>query len=166
MDLQSLLEAVKAWPISTAIREDGMWFPLIECTHVLAVTSVVGSIAVVDLRLLGVSSLNRAVTKLTDELLPYTWSAFVLAAITGGLLFMSKAPDYVKNGFFLAKMLLLVAAFFNMLIFHLVTFKGVARWDESPRTPAAARAAGLSSICLWIVIVACGRWIGFTMSPF
>jgi hypothetical protein len=100
------------------------------------------------------------------EVLPVTWTAFALAAITGSLLFSSNAVKYSHNTFFLAKMSLLVLAFVNVVIFHLITARGMEAWDESPRVPAPVRAAGLLSLTVWIAVIACGRWVGFTMSAF
>jgi len=63
------------------------------------------------------------------------------------------------------KMVLLLLAAINMLLFHLVTYRSVARWNESLRTPVGARCGGGFSVLLWIGVVACGRWIGFTIGP-
>src|SRR5689334_3078635 len=104
--------------IGTAIRESGSLFPWIESVHVLSITLVVGSIAVVDLRLLGIASKGRAISRLSDEVLPLTWVALVVAAITGTLLFVSNAVKYSHNPFFIAKMCLLVLAGLNMVVFQ------------------------------------------------
>jgi hypothetical protein len=53
-----------------------------------------------------------------------------------------------------------VLAGLNMLVFQLVTFRGVATWDAD-RPPPAARAAGTLSIVLWCSVIGFGRWIGF-----
>ena len=153
-------------PVATAIRESGNLFPWIESIHVLAITLVVGSISIVDLRLLGLVWRGRAISRLLAEVLPLTWIAFVVAAITGTLLFSSNAVKYSQNHFFQAKMALLVIAFFNMLAFHVVTSRGMEAWDTSPKVPTGVRAAGGVSLALWIAVIACGRWIGFTMSAF
>ena len=153
-------------PVGVAIRENGLLFPWIESVHVLSITLVVGTIGIVDLRLLGLASRNRAISRMSDEVLPVTWTAFGFAALTGVLLFTSNALKYAHNPFFLAKMCLLVLAFFNMLLFNLITSRGIERWDESPNVPGAVRFAGAASLALWIAVIVTGRWIGFTMSPF
>ena len=117
----------------------------------------------VDLRLLGVASIQWPVSRVTSGILPLTWGAFVVAVGSGGLLFISNATKYLANGFFIAKLLLIGAAGLNMLVFHAVSAKDLPKWDEQARLPLSARLAGGSSICLWIAVVACGRWIGFTM---
>ncbi len=154
-----------ATSFATAIRENGLLFPWIESVHVLALTLVVGSISIVDLRLLGVASANRSVAKLMREVLPFTWGAFALALATGSSLFASHAVGYAANFQFRMTMLLLFLAGINMLVFHLVTGRGVGKWDEAGITPMAGKIAGGTSLLLWIGIVAFGRWIGFTNVP-
>jgi hypothetical protein len=147
------------------IRENDLLFPLIESVHVVAICLVVGSILAVDLRLLGLASLNRPVSRVSHGILPLTWGAFVVAVASGGLLFISNATKYLGNGFFVAKLCLIAAAGLNMAMFHFISAKDLPRWENDRRPPLPARLAGGVSIVLWIAVVACGRWIGFTMQP-
>jgi hypothetical protein len=149
--------------VADAVRENDVLFPLIESIHVLAICLVVGSILAVDLRLLGLASIHRSVSRVTRGILPLTWCAFVVAVGSGGLLFISNATKYLGNGFFVAKILLIGAAGLNMVIFHAVSAKDLPRWEHDARLPLRARLAGGLSILLWVAVVACGRWIGFTM---
>ncbi len=149
---------------SSAIRDADWLFPTIETVHVLALTLVVGSIARVDLRLLGITSRQRPVTHVIAEVLPLTWVAFGLAAFSGFLLFSSAAVKYSSDGPFRFKLVLLALAGVNMILFHGVTYRQVSKWDAVARPPAAARVAGAISLLLWIGIVFCGRWVGFTTS--
>jgi tryptophan-rich sensory protein len=149
--------------LADTIRENDLLFPVIESIHVLAICLVVGSILVVDLRLLGLASVNRPVSRVTHSILPLTWCAFVVAVVSGGLMFISNATKYLGNGYFVAKMILIAVAGLNMVIFHAIGARDMLAWDKSARLPLPARAAGAVSILLWIAVVACGRWIGFTM---
>ena len=97
---------------------------------------------------------------ISDRLLPWTWTAFVGAAITGGLMFMAGATHYASNAPFLIKMGLLVLAGINMLYFQFVTFRSVQNWDTGRPVPAA-RTAGAISMTLWVLVIGFGRWIGF-----
>ena len=162
-ELEQFLKWLEATPLAVTIRENEILFPWIEAVHVLAIVLVVGTISIIDLRLLGVASLDRAASRLMREVLPWTWGAFVIAAITGGLLFSSNAPKYAHNFFFQGKMILLVAAGLNMAIFHVFGIRDVAHWGTTPQTPPAAKAAGAASLVLWIAVIAFGRWIGFTL---
>ena len=89
--------------------------------------------------------------------------AFAIAATSGFLLFISNATKYLGNGYFIAKILLIGPAGLNMAIFHGISAKDLPRWEADAMPPLPARLAGGLSILLWIAVVACGRWIGFTM---
>jgi hypothetical protein len=148
--------------MASAIRTSTWLFPTIESVHVLAITMVVGSVAMFDLRLLGIASRDRSVTELHKEILPWTWVAFGCAVVAGSLLFSSDATKYYVNGPFRMKMLVLLLIGLNTAIFEFGAFRGVSRWDHETKTPLAARLAGGISIVLWILVVGFGRWIGFT----
>jgi hypothetical protein len=163
MELDRALGWLQTTAVAKAISENEILFPWIESVHVLAIVLVVGTISIVDLRLLGLASLGRPVNHLLRDVLPYTWGAFVIAAITGTLLFSSNAVNYAHNFFFQGKLLLLVLAGLNMAVFHLIGSGDIARWGATRQTPLAAKAAGAVSLLVWIAVVAFGRWIGFTV---
>jgi hypothetical protein len=162
--LQTFLTSLQDTAVATAIREGEILFPWIECLHVLALTIVLGSIAIVDLRLIGLTSRDRSVAQTTGGALPVTWSAFAVAAITGALLFSSNATTYAHNFYFQAKLLLIAVAGANMVSYHLFLGRGADAWHTPALTPLRARIVGAVSLGLWITIAAFGRWIGFTMS--
>lgn len=147
--------------LATAVRESEMLFPWTESLHVLALTIVVGSIAIVDLRLLGIASGKRPISKLMKDVLPITWVSFVGALITGLVMFISQATTYAENFFFQIKIVLLVLVGINVLVFHGMTVRSVAQWDTAGKVPVSARVAGATSLLLWTGIVVFGRWIGF-----
>ena len=163
MEIDRFLYWLQGIPIAVTIRENEILFPWIESFHVLAIVLVLGTISIVDLLLIGLASRNRAVSVLMREVLPYTWTAFAAAAVTGSLLFSSNATKYAHNLFFQAKMILLLLVGSNMAIFHLIGARGIANGSRAEETPVAAKVAGIISLVIWVALVACGRWIGFTL---
>jgi len=154
-----IAQAIESTPLAVEIARSSWLFPLLETLHVLAIALVVGSIALLDIRLLGLGGMRRTVAEMMRSVLPWVWSAFVMAAICGALLFSSKATAYYVNLPFRFKFACLILAAANMLAFH---YSGdVARWESRP-PPVRARTAAAISLVLWISIVAAGRWIGFT----
>jgi hypothetical protein len=160
------LELIKTSSVGAYMGANPFAFPVVETLHVLAITTVLGVLAIVDFRLMGLAGNSYAVIRMSKTLLPVTWIAFVFAVITGSLLFASQPDVYAGNFSFRAKMLLIVAAGLNMLAFHFITMRGIATWDKDKPVPLAGKIAGVLSILIWILVVACGRWIGFTLSPF
>jgi len=163
LQLQELISYFEGSALADSIRENDVLFPLIESVHVVSICLVVVSILVVDLRLLGLASLDRSVSRVTRGILPLTWFAFAVAVASGGLMFISNATKYLENGYFIAKMLLIGMAGLNMVMFHAIGARSQPQWENETRPPLPARLAGGLSILLWISVVACGRWIGFTM---
>jgi hypothetical protein len=168
VDVQFLTE-VCSWLEGTALATfiAGSWwaFPSIESLHVVAITLVVGSIAVADLRLLGLAWKSRPVTDVLHDVLPMTWIAFAVALTCGSLLFISQATKYIDNSAFQIKMLLMLLAGVNMLAFELITFRGVSKWDRDVPVPLTGQLAGAVSLACWLGILVFGRQIGWTMYP-
>jgi hypothetical protein len=138
------------------------FFPTVEIAHVYALALVFGTILMVDLRLLGLTSRTTAVSRLSAEMLPWTWTAFFCAALTGSLMFSSKAHVYWYNAQFRGKFALILLAGINLLIFHRGIYRRVSDWDLAMPPPTAARIAGGVYLLLWIGVIFCGRWVGFT----
>ena len=156
-------ESIEYSSLGITIAESTWMFPTIETLHVIALVTVIGTIALVDLRLVGVKGHALRVSQLAKDTLPWTWGAFALAAITGGLLFISKASSYMINPYFLWKMGLMALAGLNMLYFHMTTWRTVEHWELDPSFPAMAKLAGWLSLLFWLGVVFCGRLIGFTL---
>ena len=160
MTLQSAAAWLEGLPLSVAILESGWLFPTLETVHVLAIALVIGSIATVDLRLLGLARRDQPAWLVARQALSWTWIAFAFAVISGVLLFSSAAVKYVDNVPLRIKLILLALAGINMLVFHFGAGRAMADW-ETGRTPLGARIAGGVSLLFWIGVVAAGRWIGF-----
>jgi hypothetical protein len=161
MALEQALTRLQDLSLPTLIRESDWLFPTIETVHVFALVLVVGSIMTVDLRLLGFTNKERPFSQVASEMLPWTWTAFGIAALAGMLMFSSKALTYYSNIPFRLKMLCLLLAGINMAMFHWLGTRHLGDWDRG-RPPRAAKLAGGASLLLWTTIVAAGRWIGFT----
>ncbi len=162
----NLWERIEFSSLGTTIAESTWMFPTLETLHVIALVSVLGTIFVVDLRMLGWTSNKFAVTAVAKDTLPWTWGAFVMAAITGGLLFISKASSYIANPYFLWKMGMMALAGLNMMYFHFMTWRTVEHWDRDASMPVAVKVAAALSIVFWLAVVFFGRAIGFTLGIF
>jgi len=147
--------------VGTAIRQSLWLFPAIETVHLLGMAALVGTIGILDLRLLGWVARREAVSKMAARLIPWASIGFAVQVITGALLFSSEAVKIYGNPAFRLKMLLLLLAGLQALIFQTVISGRLADWDQRPSLPALAKIVGLSSILLWVGIVTAGRFIGF-----
>ena len=159
----ALLAALERSPPAVSIAESAWAFPVIETIHVIGLTLTIGTVLVLDLRLLGLASLNQRFTALRRSILPWTWLAFGGAAVSGFLMFSSQAVAYFQNDAFRIKLVLLLLAGLNMLVFELMLARGAGGWGDKVPVPWPGRIAALLSLALWISIVFLGRRVGFTM---
>ena len=146
---------------SASIRESVWTFPIIETIHVLSITVLVGTIAIFDLRLLGLIMRREPVSGIARQVLPWTWAGFVLMFTTGLLLSIAEAATNYYNPAFRIKLILLLLVGLNPLIFHRSIYRRVHEWDHSAVTPLHARAAAVCSLTLWAGIIVAGRMIAY-----
>ena len=146
--------------LGTTIAQSSWLFPAIESIHMFGIVSVVGATSILDLRLMGVAFCGDSAAGVVRGTLKWALYGFVLMLVTGALMFVSEATRSYTNTGFRWKMLLLVLAGLNALIFHFTAYRSVDRWDKGV-TPFGAKFAGTFSILLWFGIVAMGRWIAF-----
>ncbi len=148
-------------PVGSHIS-DSLWlFPLIESIHVWGIVILVGATGILDLRLLGLVLKEQPVSKLNRTLLPWAWCGFAIMIISGTLLFSSEATKLYNNGAFLLKMVLILLAGINALVFHTTIYQRVEKWDLAAATPVAAKLAGAFSLVLWVGVIFAGRWIAY-----
>jgi Family of unknown function (DUF6644) len=147
--------------VGSTIRQSLWLFPAIETVHLLGMAALVGTITVLDLRLLGWAMPQRRVSEVTARLLPWAWLGFGVQVVTGVLLFSSEAVKIYGNPAFRLKMLLLLLAGIQALIFQTVVSRKLPTWDDRPALPVMAKVMGMISILLWLAIVTAGRFVGF-----
>src|SRR6266446_4172115 len=152
MGITEFLASLEASSVATRIRDSLYLFPLIESSHVIGLTLVFGTIAIIDLRLLGIASTRRPFTRIAADVLKWTWAAFALTVTTGLLMFITNAGVYYHNFYFRSKMTLLALAGINMLIFEFTAARSIQRWDKDASAPLAGRTVAVVSLVLWICI--------------
>jgi len=157
---RSALEWIEQSPLAVAMRQDLWLYPSVEILHILGLVTLVGSIAMLDLRLLG---LSRAlpVQRLARHLLPWTWGALLVIVPTGTLMFMAHASEFIDNSAFVLKLTLIFAAALNAAALHLGPFRSVADWDDRVATPPRVKVHAALSLLLWAGVIACGRLLAY-----
>ena len=146
---------------SIAIRESLLLYPLIETTHVLALCVSVGLIAIVDLRLIGLSFSNVLISEVTGKIIPWALVGFTLMVTSGLLLFYANPLKASQNLFFQIKMVALLLAGLNAFFFHAVIYRKATTWDSLQIVPFRARLAGCASLTLWTAVLVSGRLQAF-----
>ncbi len=163
MTLLDVLSWLEGTSLATLIQESRYGFPIVVAAHILGLTLSVGTLLWVDLRLLGIAVQRLPVSHVYRSLAPWFLIGFAVMVASGLTLFTAYATLAYANFYFRLKMVALVLAGANALVFHFMTQRGSAEWDAALRPPAAARVAGLTSIVLWVAVMLAGRMMSYTM---
>jgi len=152
--LNSFLRWLVNSPWSHWINAYEWIFPAIQSVHFIGFAVSIGSIAMVDLRLLGFGMKRQAPAELAADLNRWTLLGIAMMLVTGFLMFSTDAVTYHNNPSFQIKMTCLMVA----LVFHFT----VRRWAVRPGTgPVGAKLAAGASLLLWTTVLMAGRMIAF-----
>ena len=153
--------AIEMSALGVAMRQSLWLYPIVEIVHLTGIALLVGSIAMLDLRLLGFSN-SVPVRRLAAHILPWTAASFMLIVPSGLAMFVAHAGDFIASPVFVLKICLILAAGVNAAVFHAGVFRGASDWDVNRMPPAAARIAAALSLALWVSVIACGRLLAYT----
>jgi hypothetical protein len=159
--LAALAEALEDSSVGSAIASSRFLFPIIEGAHLIGLALAVGLIFLTDLRLLGVILRAVPLEDLLRQLRPYVLAGIVVVFITGGLLVWAEATSVLFAPTFPIKMVLVVLGGINALYFEFVIARSPAVRADPLVLPRSARAAGWISLCIWTLVIICGRLIAY-----
>jgi hypothetical protein len=161
--ITEIMHGIETSTVGITVAQSAFGFSILNMLHIAAISIVVGMITMMDLRLIGVALRDYPVTVLSRQVLPWTWGAFALAMTTGVLMFTGQATKYSMNFAFQIKLCVLAFAALNMLAFHFLSYRHVAKWDRDVAVPLAGKLAGAISLTCWIGVVIYGRFIAYYM---
>lgn len=161
MSVLSVCQWLQDQPTSIAIRESIFVYPVVESVHVLSLYLFLGLVVMMDLRFLGIGNRHVQVSEIQKHLFPWQMSGLVLITVSGLVLSYAEPLRFYGNIFFRIKLVLLVAAVANAMIFHVTTYRSVGEWDQARVPPFPAKLAGAVSLIVWAGVVACGRMIKY-----
>jgi len=155
------ISALEAAPLAVAMRQELWLYPAVEIAHIAGFVVLVGSIVVLDLRLLGLSR-GISARELSRHVLPWSFGALLLIVPSGLLMFMAHAHDFVSNRVFMLKLALILLAGVNAAAYHIGTSRTRVSWDRDTAPPARARLHAAASLAIWAGVIACGRLLAYT----
>ena len=146
--------------LATLMRQSQWLYPFVEIAHILGFVTLVGSVAMLDLRLLGCSR-SLPVSGMARHLLRWSLGSLLLVVPSGLMMFSAHATEFADNTAFRVKLLLLVTAAANAAWFHQTSFRSVGDWNTKVAPPLQSRIAAGVSLALWIGVICCGRLIAY-----
>lgn len=156
--LAAIATAIESTSIGTAIAESRYAFPIIEGTHLIALSVSVGLIFLTDLRLMGLFLRQVPAAAVLHGLRPYVLCGFALVFLSGGLLFWAEAAEVIASPAWVFKFAFIGLAGLNALYFEFVIARRPGALASLSR---GVKLAGLASLTIWTLVVICGRLIAY-----
>jgi len=135
--------------------------PMVQTVHLLSIAAIMGSIVLIDLRMLGLALRSQSANELTRRLMPWTWWAFPFLALSGLVFIFARPVRYLSNPVFGLKFTLLVPAVILALLFHRASARDPHFWERSLWRRVSSKAAALVCLILWLGVAMAGRWIAY-----
>jgi len=161
--LLHLCEQIEATSLGVFVRESLWGFPILVATHIIGLVFSVGVVLWLDLRLLGVSMTGVPVSRVYRRLMPLAFVGFAVMIVSGATIFTGFATSAYKNPYFRVKLVALLLAGINALVYHTNIERRIALWDRSPTPPTLAGMAGIISILAWTTVILAGRMMSYTL---
>jgi uncharacterized membrane protein SirB2 len=127
-------------------------FEAISMLHYFTIFWVVGTIALIDLRVLGLVGKKQTAAQWQEQLSPWMWTAMTICLITGFLEFTTGAGDFYMSNWFLGKMILTLLG----VILAVTVFRSVPRWDRLAATPITAKFLAALCLIIWVSTILWG----------
>ena len=142
---------------------DTEWvIPAAQSVHILAIAGLITSMAMLDLRLIGVYGRGHSIQSLAARFIPWLWRSLIILLATGAIMIAGEPDRELVNWVFQLKMSML-AAVLGLTVLSIRVLKGFGgAWDRGAGPPLAARLVGSVSLLLWLAILVAGRWIAYT----
>jgi hypothetical protein len=158
------MEQISEWLSNTTISQyiaNTFWVvPVVQSIHILAISVVMASIGMLDLRLAGFIGREQSMRGLTIRFYPWILGALAVLLVTGLLMILSEPARELLNWIFWTKMILvIVAVAFTIPVRSLLEDCRYRELAADKR--AIIRACAIISLICWVLIVICGRWIAY-----
>lgn len=139
-------EAMEQMGWVKTLSETGWMYATVSVIHYLTMFWFIGSMAVVDLRVMGVAARKRNLTELSTQIYPWAWTGLVLATISGFLMFLTDAGDWAPDPVFHVKVLMIAISICLAILVQVL----VPKWAVLPEIPAWAKILALVALLFWI----------------
>lgn len=127
----------------------GWMYASVSVVHYLTLFWCVGSMALVDLRVMGIAARKRSLSELSEQLFPWAWTGLVLACISGFFMFATAAGDWAPDPVFHVKLGMIVIS----IVFAYLVQRGAPKWAAAPEIPTSAKVIAAIALLLWIATI-------------
>lgn len=156
--IQSLASSIADSGLNRWIAETYWLWPVLEIIHFIGLSIMLGALLIIDARLLGM--LRTYDAESVKRLVPLVWVGFCINLASGTMFFVGDPMRYSVNIGFRLKMLLILIAGLNVVVYQLQVRPQLIGWN-TVSMPTVARLVAIASLATWGGVLLLGRLIPY-----
>jgi hypothetical protein len=158
--LDPFIDSIRSWPIGEWCRNEVAWlWPLCESLHFLGLILLIGAAGFFDIRLLGF--MKGVSLRAAKRFVPWAMAGFAVNLLTGLVFFISQPQQYATNLSMWLKVLFLLIAGLNAMLFETAFSDRLLALPAEAETPLSAKIFGAVSLMSWFAVLYFGRMLPY-----
>jgi|TARA_B110000971_G_scaffold50660_1_gene51157 hypothetical protein len=153
----SFLQSAALWTLRTVPG----FPPIIQTVHILGIAVLMGTIVMLNLRVLGLAVRSQGLTEMTKRVMPWVCWALASNLVSGAFFLFARPYRYFNNPVFGWKVSFLIPAVILTLVFYWMQKRQAGYWEQDTKHLWSARAIALASLACWVMVAMAGRWIAY-----
>lgn len=154
------------WLSSTApsvfIQEHNAWaIPAIQSVHIVGIALVMGSVLMIDLRILGWAWADQTLRQTVGRFGPWLTGSLWLLLATGILMVVGEPVRELVTFSFWLKMALVAAGALVAVLFQRALHRHDQRWEDGLATQPSIKAFAVVTFLVWTFVIVLGRLIAY-----
>lgn len=135
--------------------------PIIQTVHILGIAVLMGTVVMLNLRVLGLAVPSQKLTEMTDRVMPWVWWALASNLVSGAFFVLGRPTRYFNNPIFGWKLSFLIPALLLTLVFYGLHRQQSGYWELTIKRKWTGRAIAAASLICWLGVAMAGRWIAY-----
>lgn len=153
----SFLQAGALWTLRTVPG----FPPIIQTVHILGIAVLMGTVVMLNLRVLGLAVRSQLLSEMTARIMPWVWWALISNFISGAFFLFARPYRYFNNPIFGWKVFFLVPAVLLTIYFYWRSNQQTNYWELNQKRIWTSKAIALMSLVCWLMVAMAGRWIAY-----
>ena len=153
----SFLQSAALWTLRTVPG----FPPIIQAVHILGIAVLMGTIVMLNLRVLGLAVRSQGLTEMTKRVMPWVCWALASNLVSGAFFLFARPYRYFNNPVFGWKVSFLIPPVILTLVFYWMQKRQAGYWEQDTKHLWSARAIALASLACWVMVAMAGRWIAY-----
>ena len=160
--MQRFAEWLSTTFLSIFIQNHNSWaIPTIQSIHIVGIGVVLGSVLMIDLRILGWAEMDQTLRQTASRFAPWLTGALCLMLATGILMVIGEPVRELVSFSFWLKMFFVAVGALIAAFFQITLRKHEQQWEQTLVHRRSIKLLAILAFLIWVCIIILGRLIAY-----